>query len=77
MKTFPLAVLVTLLLVGSAQAKNPEATAQSTSADCAQLHMTAFTGLDDVAPTCCAQSTHCPRFLAITPLPHSHRDLRT
>jgi hypothetical protein len=77
MKTFPLAVLAVLFLVGSAQAKNAEVQTPSTSADCAQLHLTAFNGLDDVAPSCCAQSTHCPRFLAITPLPRNHRELRT
>jgi hypothetical protein len=77
MKTFPLAVLAMLFLVGSAQAKNVPVPTQSTAPDCTLLHMTAFGGLDDAAPSCCAQSTRCPRFLAITPLPQNHHDLHT
>lgn len=77
MKTFPIVVFAMLFLVGSAQAKNPETAVQSTSTDCARVHLTAFGGLDNAAPACCARSTHCPRFLAITPLPRSHRELRT
>lgn len=77
MSKLSLAILVTLFVAGSAQAKTPAAPTASTFANCAQLRMTAFNGLDSQARACCGHATHCPRLLAITPLPRTHHELRT